>query len=44
MEREGTLRPVVIPKYPEIDRDIILSNLRTAGLSRKEYFQQLDEC
>ncbi len=42
--REGCLRPVVIPKYKEIDVDIIQSNMRTAGMNRKEYFQYLKEC
>ncbi len=42
--KPGVLRPVVIPTYDEITQDIITSNLRTAGLSRKQYFQLLKEC
>ena len=30
--KPGCLRPVVIPKYKEIDIDIIKSNMRTAGV------------
>lgn len=41
--KTGTVRPVVIP----IDRDvpvlIIKNNLRTAGISRDEYFKLLSD-
>jgi len=40
----GALRPVVIPTYDEITQDIIISNLRTAKMTRQVYFQLLDEC
>jgi predicted RNA binding protein YcfA (HicA-like mRNA interferase family) len=42
--RENTLRPVTIPTYKEIDLDIIKSNMRTAGMSNKEYLKFLEEC
>jgi predicted RNA binding protein YcfA (HicA-like mRNA interferase family) len=42
--KPGVLRPVVIPTYDEIAQDIITSNLRTAKMSRIEYFKLLDEC
>jgi len=42
--KAGVLRPVVIPTYAEIDSEIIKSNMRTAGLSREEYFRLLQEC
>jgi len=35
---------VVIPAYREIPVFIIQNNLRTAGLSRAEYFRLLEEC
>ncbi len=35
-------RAVVIPEYSEIDVEIIKNNLRTAGISREEYFDILD--
>jgi predicted RNA binding protein YcfA (HicA-like mRNA interferase family) len=44
MVRAGTLRPVIIPKYPEIGLDIIKNNMRTAGMSRKDYFKYLAKC
>ena len=39
----GAKRAVVIPEYGEIDVDIIKSNMRTAGMSREEYFLLLDQ-
>lgn len=41
MEKEGVNRPLIIPKYKEVGRDIILNNMRTAGMSRKRYFELL---
>lgn len=40
-EKEGIIRPVVIPAYREIPEFIILKNLKTAGISRKEYLALL---
>ena len=34
----GAKRAVVIPEYNEIDVDIIRNNMRTAGMTRDEYF------
>jgi predicted RNA binding protein YcfA (HicA-like mRNA interferase family) len=42
--REGTPRPVVIPMYREAPVFIIRANLRTAGMSREEYFRLLERC
>lgn len=41
--KPGVNRPIVIPKYDEVDVDIIKSNLRTAQISREEYFRLLEE-
>ena len=43
MSRAGIPRPVVIPLHGEIDVDIILSNLRTAGVSREEYLEAIEK-
>ena len=43
MNKLGVDRPVVIPKYDEVDVDIIKANLRTARLSREEYFKLLED-
>jgi hypothetical protein len=39
--KSGCMRPVIIPEYPAIDRDIILANMGTAGMSREKYFEML---
>jgi len=36
-------RPVVIPDWNEIPVFIIKNNLRTAGLSREDYFDLLNQ-
>ncbi len=42
--KQGISRPIVIPTYKEVDVMIIKSNLKSAGLSRNEYFNYLREC
>lgn len=41
MTKPGVLRPLVIPMKKEVGREVIKSNLRTAGMSRQRYFQRL---
>ncbi len=41
--KPGVARPVVIPDWNEVPVFIIKNNLRTAGLSREEYFTPLDQ-
>ena len=41
--KSGVARPVVIPTYSAVPVFIIRNNLKTAGLSREEYFRLLDE-
>ncbi len=43
-EKEGIARPIVIPAYKEIDKDIIMSLMRTAQMSRERYFELLEQC
>lgn len=40
--KQGVLRPVVIPDWKEVPVFIIKNNLRTAGLTREEYFTLLE--
>ncbi len=40
---EGITRPVVIPDWKEVPVFIIKNNLRTAGITREEYFLLLKE-
>lgn len=42
--KPGITRPIIIPVKTEIDIDIISKDLRTAGISRDEYFRLLNEC
>ncbi|MBF0227943.1 MAG: type II toxin-antitoxin system HicA family toxin [Desulfobacterales bacterium] len=42
--KAGCIRPVVIPAHDVIRQDIIMSNLRTAGMSRDDYFKFLAFC
>ncbi len=41
--KEGVSRPVVIPNWKEVPVFIIKNNLRTAGISREEYFTLLEK-
>lgn len=41
LSKPGVIRPVIIPKYPDIGLDIIKSNMRTANMSRERYFELL---
>ncbi|HEY6001185.1 MAG TPA: type II toxin-antitoxin system HicA family toxin [bacterium] len=41
--KEGVIRPVVIPTYDEVPVSIIRNNLKTAGISRDEYFALLGQ-
>ncbi|HOW66342.1 MAG TPA: hypothetical protein P5186_25370 [Candidatus Paceibacterota bacterium] len=36
--------PVVIPAYAEVPVFVIRLNLKTAGLTREDYFRSLDDC
>ena len=40
---EGARRPIVIPKYDEIPITIIRRNMRTAGMTREQYFELLEQ-
>jgi predicted RNA binding protein YcfA (HicA-like mRNA interferase family) len=41
--KPGVLRPVVIPTYQEVPVFIMRNNLKTAGISRDEYFRLLED-
>jgi predicted RNA binding protein YcfA (HicA-like mRNA interferase family) len=42
--KPGCIRPIIIPKYNNIDQDIIHSNMRSAGMHRDKYLTLLLEC
>jgi predicted RNA binding protein YcfA (HicA-like mRNA interferase family) len=39
--KAGVSRPIIIPTYDEVPVSIIKNNLKTAGISREEYFRLL---
>jgi predicted RNA binding protein YcfA (HicA-like mRNA interferase family) len=41
--KPGVAMPVVIPEWDEVPVFIIKNNLRTAGISRDEYFELLSK-
>jgi len=43
-EKDDCLRPIVIPKYTEIDVEIIRGLMRTAKMDREQYFEFLRKC
>ncbi len=44
MEKAGVARPLIVPKYDEVGRDIILNLIRTAGIERDAFFALLTRC
>lgn len=40
--KSGILRPIVIPRYDALPVFIIKNILRTAGITREQYFELLD--
>lgn len=43
-EKEGVLRPIIIPIYQDVSPDITTGLIRTAGISRTEFFRLLAHC
>lgn len=41
--KPGIRRPVVVPEYDELPEFVILNCLRSAGISREEFFAILDD-
>jgi hypothetical protein len=41
--KPGISRPIVIPTYDEVPVSIIRNNLKTAGITREEYFILLEK-
>jgi predicted RNA binding protein YcfA (HicA-like mRNA interferase family) len=41
--KPGIPRPIVIPTYDEVPVSIIRNNLKTAGITREEYFILLEK-
>lgn len=43
-EKDGVLRPLILPEYDEVGVEIIQGLLKTAGMTRGEYFAYLKKC
>ena len=41
LEKDGIARPVVIPDHRELSVGVIHNNLKTAGISRKDFIAEL---
>jgi predicted RNA binding protein YcfA (HicA-like mRNA interferase family) len=41
--KPGVTRPIVIPTYDEVPVSIIRNNLKTAAISREQYFALLEK-
>jgi predicted RNA binding protein YcfA (HicA-like mRNA interferase family) len=44
LEKPGVARPLIVPKYPEVGRDIITGLIRTAGITRDAFLSLLENC
>ena len=44
LEKPGSARPLIVPRYDEVGRDIILNLIRTAGIEREAFLALLDRC
>ena len=44
MEKPGMARPLIIPRYDEVGVDIILTLIRTAGITREAFLALLENC
>lgn len=44
MEKPGVARPLIIPKYDEVGLDIVLTLIRTAGITREAFLDLLEGC
>ena len=44
LEKAGTARPLIVPRYNEVGIDIIHNLIRTAAISREAFLALLDRC
>jgi predicted RNA binding protein YcfA (HicA-like mRNA interferase family) len=44
LEKPGVARPLIVPKYDEVGKDIVTTLIRTAGISRDAFLSLLDNC
>ena len=44
MEKPGVARPLIVPTYDDVGRDIIMNLIRTAGIDRDAFLTLLGNC
>jgi len=44
MVKDGVSRPITIPEYKEVGLDIIKNCIKTAGITKEQYFAALAKC
>ena len=44
LEKPGAARPLIIPRYKEVDVQIIVGLIHTAGITRKVFLYLLERC
>jgi predicted RNA binding protein YcfA (HicA-like mRNA interferase family) len=44
LEKPGSARPLIIPRYDEVGLDIVNNLMRTAGIKREAFFALLRNC
>jgi predicted RNA binding protein YcfA (HicA-like mRNA interferase family) len=44
MEKPGMARPLIIPRYDEVGKDIIANLIRTSGITRQAFLSLLERC
>ena len=44
MEKAGTPRPLIIPRYSDIDPDVTRNLIRTAGILHEAFLALLEHC
>lgn len=44
MEKPGAARPLIVPRYDEVGKDIISGLIRTAGIDRDAFLTLLKRC
>jgi predicted RNA binding protein YcfA (HicA-like mRNA interferase family) len=44
LEKPGTARPLIVPRYTEVGVGVIAALIRTAGITREGFFALLTNC
>jgi predicted RNA binding protein YcfA (HicA-like mRNA interferase family) len=44
LEKPGVARPLIVPKYEDVGKDIIMNLIRTAGITREAFLSILERC